>query len=139
MSENEVRILFISELKAHELPDKRRVKELEEDMRRRGILLKPIIVDRKTKIIIDGHCRCDALRRVGCRKVAVRFVDYLSEKIAVEGWNGEKVNKKDVLEAGMSGVLMKPKTTRHIVRVGEKFLHISEIYGEAPVSLSKLI
>jgi hypothetical protein len=128
----EVNLVPISELRAHELPEESVVYELEQDMRGRGILVKPIVVDRDTMIILDGHCRCSALRRLGCSKVAAKLVDYKSCEIAVEG-----VDKRQVIEAGLSGALMKPKTSRHILKKGGA--HISEICEDAFIPLAELV
>ena len=135
----ELAIVHISKLKGHELPQESNVRELEYDIRSRGILLKAIVADRKTMVILDGHCRCDALRRLGCSKVAVRFVDYNSEKIFVEGWNGKKITKEKVIEAGLSGNLMMPKSSRHMVSRDGRKVHISEICENAAISLRELV
>jgi len=136
---DEIKVVPISELREHEMPHEKRVCELEKDMTSRKVLLKPIVADSETKIILDGHCRCRALRNLGCSKVAVKFVDYKSSGIDVNGWNGGEISKKDVIEAGLSGNLMTPKSSMHIVRKGGKKLHISETYGNSPVSLNKLV
>jgi len=134
-----VRIVPIAQLKGHEMPDERRVGELEADMRRKGKLLKPIVVDKETGVILDGHCRCDALRRLGCSKIAARFVDYSSDEIGVEGWNGRKVTKSEVIKAGLRGNLMMPKSSRHsVVRSGRK-QHVSEVCGNVHIRLSELV
>lgn len=131
-------IVCISELRGHELPSESRVEELKNDLKRRGLLIKPIVVDRNTMVILDGHCRCDALKRLGCSKVAVRFVDYSSKEIDVESWNGERITKEEVVEAGLSGKLMRPKTSRHIIRNGGRRVHISKICENALVPIEKL-
>ncbi len=132
------RIVALSELKGHEMPKKSRVEELKSDMRRRRVLVKPIVVDRNTRVILDGHCRCVALKKLGCSKVAVRFVDYTSGSIHVEKWDGGEMTKDEVLKAGLSGRLMKPKTSKHIIRNGRRRVHISEICENALVPLERL-
>ncbi len=131
-------IILLSELRAHELPLESRVEELKDDMRRRGVLIKPIVVDRNTMVILDGHCRCDALKKLDCSKVAVKFVDYTSEDIHVEKWDGGEMTKDEVLKAGLSGRLMKPKTSKHIIRNGRRRVHISEICENALIPLERL-
>ena len=135
----EFKIVHISHLRAHELPDEKRVNELFRIIRSRMAFTKPIVVDRETKIILDGHCRCGALRRLGCSKVAVKFVDYNSDEITVESWNGGKVTKEEVIEAGLSGSLMLPKSSRHMVRVNAEKVHISEICNKVAIALEKLV
>jgi hypothetical protein len=131
-------IVLISKLRGHEMPAEGRVEELMEDLEKRGLLIKPIVVDRNTMVILDGHCRCDALKKLGCSKVAVKFVDYNSRKIEVERWDGGRITKNEVIEAGLSGNLMKPKTSRHVINNGMGRVHISEICGDMLVPLEKL-
>jgi hypothetical protein len=107
-------------------------------MESRGMLLKPIVVDRDTRVILDGHCRCGALKRIGCSRVAVRFVNYMSDRIDVEGWDGRVITKSEVVEAGLKGHLMMPKTSKHMVRRCRKRMHISEICDEVRITLSDL-
>ena len=134
----EVNLVPISELRAHELPEKSRVGELEVDMRKRGALLKPIVVDRGTKVILDGHCRCGALKRIGCSKVAVKFVDYNSGSIHVERWDGGEMTKNEVIDAGLNENLMMPKTSKHMVTKEGRRIHISEICEDAAIPLEEL-
>jgi hypothetical protein len=131
-------IVALSELRGHEMPKKRRVEELRRDMRRRGVLIKPIVVDRNTRVILDGHCRCGALRSLGCSKVAVKFINYSSDKVEVERWGGGEMSKEEVIEAGLSGRLMEPKSSKHTVKKGMKKVHISEVCENAFVPLEKL-
>jgi ParB-like chromosome segregation protein Spo0J len=132
-------LVSISELKGHELPKESRVDELEQLIRRRRAFVKPIVVDRNTMVILDGHCRCGALRRLGFSKVAVKFVDYSSNNITVESWNRKKVTKREVIEAGLSGSLMLPKSSKHMVRMDFGKTHISEICGEIFIPLEELV
>jgi len=132
------RIVALSELKGHEMPKKSRVEELKKNMKKRGVLIKPIVVDRDTGVILDGHCRCGALMSLGRSKVAVRFVDYNSEKIEVERWGGGEMTKEEVREAGLSGRLMMPKSSKHMIKKGMRRVHISEVCEDALVPLEKL-
>jgi hypothetical protein len=134
----EFSIVHISKLRGHEMTAEGRVEELREDLKTRGLLIKPIVVDRNTMVILDGHCRCDALKKLGCSKVAVKFVDYTSERIEVERWDGGRITKSEVIEAGLSGNLMKPKTSKHIINNGRGRVHISEICDDMLVPLEKL-
>ncbi len=65
------RLAPIDTLKPHEQVDWRRVRLLAEDMARRLLVLRPIIVDRETRVIIDGHHRFEALRLLGAKRVPV--------------------------------------------------------------------
>ena len=135
----ELKIVPISNLKAHELPDMIRVEKLECDMMHRGVLIRPIVVDRNTMVILDGHCRCGALRRLGYSKIAVKFVDYNSDFISVESWNGERITKREVINAGLGGNLMMPKTSKHMFARKGKKIHISNMCKEVAFALDELL
>jgi hypothetical protein len=93
-----------------------RVRRLMDDILGRRLLIRPILVDVNTMVILDGHHRVEALRRIGARYVAAILVDYRSDCVAVGSWRrGWKVSKEDVLRAGLSGKLFPPRTSRHRV------------------------
>lgn len=79
-----------------------------------GVLKYAIVIDAGTRTILDGHHRCHALRRLGCALIPAVAVDYSDPGIRVGAWRrGEVVSKEDVLRAGLNGVLLPPKTSRH--------------------------
>ena len=85
------------------------------EIRKDGFLKNPIIVDRNTKVILDGHHRFNALRRMNCKKIMVCFVDYNSDKIRVYPRGKMKVTKEKIINAGLSGKKLKAKTTKHMI------------------------
>ena len=98
------------------------------------------MVDRETLTVLDGHHRIEALRKLGCRKVPCLLIDYLPPMIEVRGGSGEKsILKEQVVEAGIRGRPMPPKTTRHLVLVGGKVLHVSEIEPDLNILLRDLL
>jgi len=133
-------ILPMSILRPHESTDPKLVNELMEDIRLRGHLRKPILVDLETLIIIDGHHRVEALKRLGCKNIPCLLVDYRSPRITALKWKGgEKLSKLLVLKAGLSGDLMPPKTTRHIVVLCNRYIHVSEIQFDLNIPYQKLM
>lgn len=109
-------VVPIDALKSHEQIVEDHVKELMDDIKKRGILIKPILVDAKTMIILDGHHRVEALRRLGRKLIPAVLVDYDDECVTVSSWRPEwKVSKDLVRRAGLSGRLLPPKTSRHRV------------------------
>jgi histidinol-phosphate/aromatic aminotransferase/cobyric acid decarboxylase-like protein len=69
-----------------------------------------ILVDETTRIIIDGHHRYAALKRLGLTTVDVVFVDYTNPSILVNVDNLE-ITKQMVL--GAKHQVLPAKTTRH--------------------------
>ena len=78
---------------------------------------KPIIVDRGSMVILDGHHKWTAAKSLGLARVPVIMVDYLiDESVLVDVWpdcGKESVTKTEVLEMGVSGDVFPPKTSRH--------------------------
>ena len=80
---------------------------------------KPIIVDRSSMVILDGHHKWTAAGRLGLARVPVIMVDYLAdESILVDVWQNcgrDSITKTEVLDMGMSEDVFPPKTSRHIL------------------------
>ena len=78
---------------------------------------KPIIVDRGSMVILDGHHKWTAAKSLGLARVPVIMVDYLvDEGVLVDVWpdcGKESITKTEVLEMGLSGDVFPPKTSRH--------------------------
>ncbi len=83
-----------------------------------GVLKKPILVDKNTYIILDGHHRYHVIRYLGGRCIPALLIDYNSDIVTVTAWRkGEIVTKDMVIKAGLSGRKLPPKTSRHIVKI----------------------
>lgn len=133
------RAVDIELLKGHEETRPDYLEKLSNEIRADGFLRRPIVADLRTKVILDGHHRVNALRSLGCSKIPVYFVDYLSPLIQVLPWRqGEKVTKGMVLKAGMNGPKLPPKTTRHMVRIASSLCHITAIQRELNIPLDEL-
>jgi hypothetical protein len=128
-------LIDLAELKEHENIEPAHLEEIKSQILKDGILKQPIVVDERTKIILDGHFRFNALKQLGCTKIPVLLVDYSSPYILVKTWRrGESVTKSDVIRAGLTGRKLPPKTTKHMLLS----LHVSEIAGEVDIPLDRL-
>lgn len=132
-------LIELDVLKQHEEVDPAHLRELKKEIESDKILKFAIAVDKNTSIVLDGEHRFNALRELGCTKVPVTFVDYSSPDIEVQAWrNGERVTKKDVLEAGLSGKKLPPQTSQHMIRIWNTLKHISAIEKRVNIPLEKL-
>lgn len=103
-------------LKQHERIDQKHLKEVYLGIKKSGFVRDPIIVDKNTKVILDGHHRYNALKMLGLSKVPAFLVDYNDESIKVKSWRvGEKITKHLVISAGLTGQLLLPRTSHHII------------------------
>jgi len=115
-------LLPIDELKPHEKGSPLYLELLKREILRDGVLKYPIIADEKTRVILDGMHRWLALKSLGYRLIPVILVDSSQNpKIRVgtrrihryiSDSDGE-MNIEKVISAGLSGHLMKPRSTRH--------------------------
>ena len=113
-------LLDINLLHCHEEIQLPLLERVMEEIREDGYVKKPILVADQVWVILDGHHRYEALRRLGCRRVPAYVIDYFSDVVELSLWPTAKVKdvrKEDVVEHGRSGLLYTPKTTRHKIRI----------------------
>lgn len=83
----------------------------------------PVLVDRNSFVILDGHHRVLALKRLGCGVIPSYLVDYRDPGVEVTVWEPAtvKITKESILNAALSGNLYPPKTSKHVwpARFGE--------------------
>jgi ParB-like chromosome segregation protein Spo0J len=110
----EFALLRLSDLKAHEQIEEKNLVELIARLRRTKMISEPIWVARGSWVILNGHHRVEALRRMGAERVPAWVLDYESELIHLERWHpGPPIAKSEVVERAREGRLFSPKTTRH--------------------------
>ena len=106
-------------LKPHEQVIQKKVTQLEKMTMRWNAYTKPLLVDGATGTILDGHHRFEIAKRLGLQCLPCVVVDYVEDdSIALMLWpnsDREVITKQDVIDAGMSGDLMPPKTSRHLL------------------------
>jgi len=111
-----ITLVPIDALRQHEEILNENLMRVQRELVRDGMIKDPIIVDQRTMVILDGHHRYNALKRMGYKYIPVYFVDYSSDYIAVAAWRaGEHVTKAEVMRSGLTGNLMPAKTSRHVL------------------------
>lgn len=117
-----ITLLQIDKLKPHEKGSPLYLELLKNEILKDGVLKYPIIADEKTKVILDGMHRWLALKSLGYKQIPVILIEASQNpKIRVGSRrihryiNDSKmeITTKEVISAGISGNLMKPRTTRH--------------------------
>jgi glutamate formiminotransferase len=127
-----IELVPIEKLRPHEEFVREGVDFAKTRILRDGGLEKPVLVSREELVVLNGHHRTQALRELGAKKVPVLAVDYFSASISVEPFHGsgyDVMTKEMVLDAGRSGKLMPPKSSRHKVMfdVPARFFSLDEI------------
>jgi L-serine kinase (ADP) len=135
----EIAFFNIEELREHEEIRPDYLEGLKNEILSDGILKMPICIDKNTCIILDGHHRLQALKRLGCKKIPCVLVDYQSKDISVIPWReGEKITKETIIDMALSGRKMSSKTSKHMIIVDGEWTHISAIEMTIDVPLEKL-
>lgn len=114
-----VQLIPVEVLKPHEQVIEKKVDQLERMTIRWDAYTKPLLVDGATGTILDGHHRFEIARRLDLQCLPCVVVDYLDDdSITLLLWpnsDREGITKDDVIQAGLSGDLMPPKTSRHLL------------------------
>jgi len=136
---NHVCLLELVVLKEHEQIRPEYLEQLKDEILSDGILKMPIAVDKTTYIILDGHHRLHALKKIGCKRIPVILFDYQSPEIeVVPHRDGESVTKEMVIQTALAGRRMPPKTSKHMIMIEGELKHISILETVINIPLEKL-
>lgn len=117
----DVELVHVTWLKPHEHIRPERVEELRLKIQHNGYVHKPLLVDRASGTILDGHHRYTAGQALGLSKLPALLFDYLSEeRIRVDTWPGcgrESITKEEIIDLATRGERTPPKTSRHHIDV----------------------
>jgi hypothetical protein len=81
-----ISILDIGSLHLHEETIPELLNTLVETIREDKVLKHPIIVDKRTLVVLDGMHRVAALERLDCKKIPVCLIDYENPAVTVGCW-----------------------------------------------------
>jgi hypothetical protein len=117
-----IAILPINQLKPHEKGSPLYFELIRKEILKDGVLRYPIVADEKTHVILDGMHRWLALKSLGHSLIPVLAVSVSEDNGIHVGRRrihryalnpADKVPIKKVIETGLSGNLMEPRSTRH--------------------------
>lgn len=114
----EIREVALELLREHEQVESERLHQICEEIRREGRLRHPILVDKRSGVILDGHHRFRAYKKLGFETIPCVLVDYQSDIISVRPRRPDiAVSKDEVIRRALSGELFPPKTTQHLLHI----------------------
>lgn len=116
-SEEDVELVPLQWLKVHEEIKPRNRDKLLEMTKRWGGYTKPLIVDKNTGAILDGHHRHSIASMLKLKRVPAICVDYTGDStIELDVWPGcgrTALTKDEVIKMALSDSVFPPKTSRH--------------------------
>lgn len=113
-----IQLIPINKIRRHERTRKRRVESLVRAIASSGKLERPIVVERTCFVLLDGHHRLEALRRLGAKRVPAYLVDYQSSRVHVylrRKYLIMRILKDAVIRSALTGQALPVKTTRHLI------------------------
>jgi hypothetical protein len=142
--EEDVQLVPVEWLKPHEEIKPRNLDKLLEMTKRWGGYTKPLIVDKATGAILDGHHRYSIAGELDLKQIPVIAVDYLNDdSIEVDVWpaaNIDSLTKQEVIDMSLSDSVYPPKTSRHRIADDLPPIHVplELLAQEAPTSPSPM-
>jgi ParB-like chromosome segregation protein Spo0J len=130
----QVDLIPLEILRPHEFTIPKKVDELEKMTNRWKAYVLPLVVDKNTGVILDGHHRHQVALRLGLKCLPCVQVDYQGDdSVELDVWPNcgrESITKEEVVQAGLRGGLFQPKTSRH---------RLSDHLPPISVSLARLL
>ena len=129
----EIVLVEVSTLRPHEEIKPKLLERMVNAIHKRGGYLKPILVDRTSRAVLDGHHRYNSALQLNLRLIPAIEVDYLEdESIEVHSWLGKEhleIDKQAVLNMAMSDEVYPPKSSKHTMtsEYPDHFYPLSEL------------
>ena len=118
-SADDVDLVPIGWLKPHEEIREKNLNQLKDMTLRWDGYTKPLLVDKTTGAILDGHHRYNVGLQLELIRLPVLKTDYMNdENVQVTVWPNsdmENLTKQDVIDMALSGNLYPPKTSKHVL------------------------
>ena len=105
----------VGRLVPHEEHDGHRARTLGRRIGRAGVWTAPLVVERDSLMVMDGHHRLRAAETLGLSVLPVVLMSYEDAGVLLQAWRkGEVWSPAIVLSRARSGLLLPRKTTRHL-------------------------
>ena len=110
------KLITIEQLKPHEQTSQKHILELVKLIKQDGILKEPILVEKNTFVILDGHHRVQAMKILGYKKIPAKLVDYDEVEVSLRRKNlPSNLIKEIVLYLAKRKIVLPRKSTRHVM------------------------
>jgi len=107
------KIRTLNDLRPTEATTPHRQKQIMNLILRAGFWTTPIVVDKNSDVIMDGHHRYQCAQALGFHSIPVIEMCYTTVRVEARRM-GFDVSPSEIYRRAISGDLYPPKTTRHI-------------------------
>lgn len=114
-----IELIAIDTIKPHEETIPERVLRIEKEIQSSGELLTPLWVDNKHFVLLNGHHRLEALRKLGCNTAPCLLLDYDSPLVQVKVCSGATIftiDKISILKNARAKTLYPPRSSFHTLK-----------------------
>ena len=111
-------LIDIKKIIPHELTDQSIIDILINKIRGDGYWSNPVIIDKETMIIMDGHHRYEAAKIIGIKKIPCYIMGYHSNNVQIYNWKtNEKIDFNTIIQRVERGQKLPIKTTKHVFSI----------------------
>ena len=109
-------LVSIASLIPHEKVDIKHMNTIKNSILKEEKILNPIIVDKNSKVILDGHHRYNASKKLKMKKIPTVLIDYFNDNIKLKFRREEfsHLSKNEIISSALNKKLFPNKTTKHI-------------------------
>ena len=134
------KLMSLNSLLPHEEVETNSLSTLEDKIKSDQIFTTPIIVDKKSRLIIDGHHRFHAIKRLGLSKILAFEVNYFNQKIIAkkDNENGTIISKKWLIRTAKTKLLPKKSTYHEVMNKKGEIEKLSDFVKGHKVPLKNL-
>jgi cysteine synthase/O-phosphoserine sulfhydrylase/cystathionine beta-synthase len=123
----EVELVDLKSLRPAEYMDLKEVLALYAEILKTGMVSRPILVDRESYVILDGHDLFYSLDMLSAAKVPVVKIDLSSVKVRSLQHGLKPVAKEKIVEAGIKGPKLPPKSFRVLVEIPQISIPLKDL------------
>jgi hypothetical protein len=125
----------ISSIHTHENVIVENVLAFEQYLNKSQNFLVPTIIVSDNLVLIDGHHRLELMKRMGYTKIPVTVINYYHECVLTHIEASKRLGKDVIVQSALNKVNLKPKSTRHVLCVNDKFVPISILSKNISIEL----
>lgn len=136
------KIINIDSIIPHEEFNQEAVDGLCEEIKCSEAFTHPVLVDKKTGLLIDGHHRYNAMRNLGAKTIPAYLVNYSCPNLVAfkEAPGNRIISKKEILSMAKQNKLYPKKYTFHAFLESKKnIFHLSTYLKKKSTPLKKLL